>query len=207
MTRVVGQLPGTIYNPRAIATEFPYSVNSDDFKYMGLALDEAALSLEQGDMPVGAVLVNSDGKVWAAHADEKATDRLSGHAERNVIDKYNIDSGILALTGLQMYVTFEPCIGCAHAIDQGELGSLFIALERDKLTEAAEKWGGSDLIRPRNVNMRQVLTDSPRTMMVVTELKQEDSINLFERKYNKDHGIVSLPLLRRPRRSRPNTTD
>ena len=208
MTRVIGELPGIIYPPGGIATEFPYTANSDDVTYMELALEEAAISLEQGDMPVGAVLVNSDGDVWSAHATEKNTNRISGHAERNVIDKYNIDTGILALTGLQMYVTFEPCVGCAHAIDQGELGALFIALERSKLAEApAEKFGGSQLIRHRNINMRQVLTDSPRTLMVVTGLEQEASIELFQKKYNRDHGIVSVPLLRRSRRGHQNATD
>jgi len=206
MARVIGEIPGIIYPPGGIATEFKYLVNADDLEFMKLALEEAEISLEQGDdMPVGAVLVNSNGDVWSDHADEKATHRISGHAEQNVIEKYNVDTGLLALTGLQMYVTFEPCIRCAHEIDQGELGALFIALERSKLAEApAEQFGGGQLIRHRNINMRQVLTDSPRTLMVVTGLQQEASIELFQRKYNKDHGIVSIPLLRRARR-RPST--
>jgi tRNA(Arg) A34 adenosine deaminase TadA len=198
MAKVVGEIPGTIYKPRGFASEFNYPINSDDMKYMESALAEAEISLQEGDMPVGAVLVNSQGDIWTAHADEKATNRLNGHAERNVIDKYNRETGNLVLTGLQMYVTFEPCIGCAHAIDQGELGALFIALGREALIQApAEEYGGSKLIRPRRVNMTEVLSESPRTLMVVTGLKQEASIKLFQRKYNQDHGII--PGIRRSR--------
>ena len=60
--------------------------NDDDRKFMGLALEQAQLSLKQGEVPVGCVFVNSDGQVIAkSHNLTNATKNATTHCEINCI--------------------------------------------------------------------------------------------------------------------------
>ncbi|MEO6368959.1 MAG: tRNA adenosine(34) deaminase TadA [Steroidobacteraceae bacterium] len=87
-----------------------------DVDFMRLALDEARRSMQAGEVPVGAVIVQHDRVVAvggnapigqhdpSAHAEMVAL-RAAGRALAN----YRLDDTVL-------YVTLEPCLMCAAAI-------------------------------------------------------------------------------------------
>jgi tRNA(adenine34) deaminase len=88
---------------------------SDD-EYMQLALEQAILAAEQGEVPVGAVLVLPDGRVFSAHNAPISSCDASAHAEIQVIRKACKAIGNYRLVDSQLFVTLEPCAMCAGAI-------------------------------------------------------------------------------------------
>lgn len=84
-----------------------------DEDYMRIALEEARLAADEGEVPIGAVVVCEGAIVARAH-NRRETDRdPSAHAEfsamcaaARVLDRWR-------LTGCTVYVTLEPCLMCA----------------------------------------------------------------------------------------------
>ena len=85
----------------------------DDEMYMRLALDEAALAAEEGEVPIGAVVV-CEGRVVARAHNRRETDAdPSAHAEFSAMVEASRALGRWRLTGCTVYVTLEPCLMCA----------------------------------------------------------------------------------------------
>ena len=128
-----------------------------DEDYMRMALDEARLAAEEGEVPIGAVVVHEDEVIARAH-NRRETDRdPSAHAEfsamceaARVLDRWR-------LTGCTVYVTLEPCLMCAGLmvnarIDRcvygasdpkgGALGTLFDVSHDERLNHEFEVTSG-----------------------------------------------------------------
>lgn len=88
----------------------------DRYDFMSLALEEAKMCLDTGDVPVGAVIVK-DGKVVAKGRNLKEKENLGIlHAEIVAITNANKALDSTNLSGCELYVTLEPCPMCAGAI-------------------------------------------------------------------------------------------
>jgi tRNA(Arg) A34 adenosine deaminase TadA len=87
-------------------------------KYMSLALDEARAAAARGEVPVGAVLVDSTtGHVLArAGNDIVGAADPTGHAEMRVLRGAAAAVGVPRLVDCDLYVTLEPCPMCAAAL-------------------------------------------------------------------------------------------
>ncbi|MBT2324200.1 tRNA adenosine(34) deaminase TadA [Variovorax paradoxus] len=84
--------------------------------WMQLALAEARLAAEAGEVPVGAVLVK-DGRLIASGRNAPlAQHDPSAHAEMNALRAGGAALGNYRLDGCELYVTLEPCAMCAGAI-------------------------------------------------------------------------------------------
>ncbi len=99
---------------------------------MDLALSQAKLAAQAGEVPVGAVIVDADaGTVVAAAHNRVERDRdPTAHAEMLAIRMAATSLGRTRLDGLDLYVTLEPCAMCAQAIAFARLRRLY--------------WGASD---------------------------------------------------------------
>lgn len=93
-----------------------------DEKWMRLALEEAALAAEAGEVPVGAVIVRGEEQIARAHNSPIALHDPSAHAELLAIRRAAAAFGNYRLTGTTLYVTLEPCLMCAGAILQARVG-------------------------------------------------------------------------------------
>lgn len=93
----------------------------DDETCMRLALDEAKLAREEGEVPVGAVLVRGDELLARAHNAPIGEKDPSAHAEVLALRRAAEAAGNYRLAGTTLYVTLEPCIMCAGAIIQARL--------------------------------------------------------------------------------------
>lgn len=93
---------------------------------MELALDEARRARARGEVPVGAVVVGSEGEVLAANGNRtrELTDPTA-HAEILVIREAAKVLGTERLTGCDLYVTLEPCPMCAAAISAARIRRLY----------------------------------------------------------------------------------
>ncbi len=88
----------------------------DKYDFMRLALEQARLSADEGEVPVGAVVVrNGEVVSYGRNRREKEKNALC-HAEIEAIDKACKALGGWRLWECEMYVTLEPCPMCAGAI-------------------------------------------------------------------------------------------
>ena len=89
-----------------------------DKEYMKIALREAALAAEAGDVPVGAVLTqNATGEILAKGRNTREVMGTAlGHAELNAISEGCSVLGGWRLEDCTLYVTLEPCPMCGGAI-------------------------------------------------------------------------------------------
>lgn len=111
------------YHHFATLAEFAL-IRSDEF-YMHRALEQAHLAAEAGEVPVGAVVVNSEGEILAAaHNAPVLSCDPSGHAEIRALREAGQQRANYRLEGCTLYVTLEPCMMCAGAIVHARLKRL-----------------------------------------------------------------------------------
>jgi tRNA(adenine34) deaminase len=93
---------------------------------MERALLEARLAAERGEVPIGAVIVGSDGAVLAAAGNRTEEDRdPTAHAEMLAIRAAAAKLGQPRLVDCDLYVTLEPCPMCAQAISFARIRRLY----------------------------------------------------------------------------------
>ena len=85
-------------------------------EWMHLALGQAHIAGEYGDVPVGAVLINASGDIVAAAHNRREVDGdATAHAEMLAISMASRAGGDWHLDGHTLVVTLEPCAMCAMA--------------------------------------------------------------------------------------------
>ncbi len=93
----------------------------DKFDFMRLALEQAKLSSDEGEVPVGAVIVrNGEVVSYGRNRREKEKNALC-HAETEAINNACKALGGWRLWECEMFVTLEPCSMCAGAIINSRL--------------------------------------------------------------------------------------
>ena len=92
------------------------SAESEDERFMRLALAHAASASAHEDVPIGAVVVR-DGEILAEAANERELRAdPTAHAEVLALREAAERTGGWRLAGMTIYVTLEPCAMCAGAI-------------------------------------------------------------------------------------------
>ena len=92
-----------------------------DEEMMDLALSQARLALEEGEIPVGAVIAKGGEVIAQARNTRETQQDPVGHAEINALRLAAKALGTWRLTGCTIYVTLEPCCMCAGAIVQSRI--------------------------------------------------------------------------------------
>lgn len=93
---------------------------------MALALAEAEAAAVLGEVPIGAVLVDQEGRVIAISGNRVEADRdPTAHAEMLVLRAGAARLGAKQLPKCDLYVTLEPCAMCAAAIALARLRRLY----------------------------------------------------------------------------------
>ncbi len=83
---------------------------------MALAIEQALLAAEEGEVPVGAVVVVEDRVIAAAHNRPIALSDPTAHAEMLAIRQAAKELSTYRLSGATIYVTLEPCVMCVGAM-------------------------------------------------------------------------------------------
>lgn len=84
--------------------------------WMNVALEEARRAREEGEVPVGAVLVQDGSLLAAAHNRPIALRDPTAHAEVLVLRTAGQRLGSYRFPEATLYVTLEPCVMCAGAL-------------------------------------------------------------------------------------------
>jgi len=97
-------------------------MNHED--YMKIALTRAREAGENGEIPVGAIVVVNGEIIAQARNEKEARGDATAHAEILALQKAAKKIGHWRLANATMYVTLEPCPMCAGAMVQARLGQL-----------------------------------------------------------------------------------
>ncbi|MEN6430745.1 MAG: tRNA adenosine(34) deaminase TadA [Coriobacteriales bacterium] len=95
-----------------------------DTAYMALALDEARMAAEAGEVPIGAVIVCEGAVVARAHNMRESCVDPTAHAEIVAIREASRRLQRWRLSDCTVYVTLEPCPMCAGAMHQARIERL-----------------------------------------------------------------------------------
>jgi tRNA(adenine34) deaminase len=137
--------------PTLVSPDLEVGARLDDDAYMRLALAEGRAAAEQGEVPVGAVLV-CDGRVLAKAANRTVAEQdATAHAEMLVMRAASAALGAWRLSDCTLYVTLEPCAMCAGAIVLARVQRVVFGAWDDKAGMAGSV---EDLLRHRRLNHR-----------------------------------------------------
>lgn len=113
---------------------------------MVLALQEAGLAREQGEVPVGAVVLDPVGQILATAHNQTVTQAdPAGHAEILALRKAAAKVGNHRLTGSVLVVTLEPCLMCLGALLQARVAGLVFGVRDPKAGAVLSRLNVNDL--------------------------------------------------------------
>ncbi len=92
--------------------------------FMGKALDLAIQASEEGEVPIGAVVVHNNKIIGKGYNQTERLKDVTAHAEMLAITAASDYLNSKYLDECTLYVTIEPCTMCAGAIQWARLGSL-----------------------------------------------------------------------------------
>lgn len=103
-----------------------------DIYYMQQALKEARYAFDEGEIPIGAVVVCNDSIVARAHNLTERLKDVTAHAEIMAITSAANYLGGKYLTECTLYVTLEPCVMCAGALSWAQIGRIVFGAADEK---------------------------------------------------------------------------
>ena len=130
--------------------------------WMRRSLDEAAVAFEQGEVPVGAVIVHGDSIIGTGYNQRESLQDPTAHAEIVALREAGLRTGSWRLEHCSMAVTLEPCPMCAGALVNARLDrvvfgawdekagaceTLYMIPEDERLNHTLEVIGG--VLEPR----------------------------------------------------------
>jgi tRNA(adenine34) deaminase len=121
-------------DPSDIVSPEPMEGTVQHETFMRLALEEATKALQQGEVPVGAVLVRGEEVVARGFNQPIRAVDPTGHAEIVALRAAATTLANYRLTGTTLYVTLEPCLMCVGALVNARVSSLVYGA-------AEPKWG------------------------------------------------------------------
>jgi len=133
-----------------------------DEQYMRKALAEAMAAYQEGEIPIGAVIVCKDKIIARAHNLTEMLNDVTAHAEMQAITSAANMLGGKYLQECTLYVTVEPCTMCAGAIGWAQISRIVYGAPDDKR--------GYSLIAPKAFHPKAevtsgVLEDECRQLM------------------------------------------
>ena len=119
---------------------------------MRTALSEARRAVSTGDVPVGAIVLDSGGSViGAGHNEREANGDPTAHAEMLAIREAASTLRSWRLEGCTLVVTLEPCTMCAGAVVMARLSTLVFGAYDAKAGAVGSLW---DVVRDGRLNHR-----------------------------------------------------
>lgn len=123
-------------------------------KYMKIAIEEAKKAANNGDIPVGAVIVKNGKVISVAHNEKEKNNSPLDHAEMIAIKNACKKLNTWHLDDCELYVTMEPCMMCAGALIQSRIKKVIYGVNNEKFghIESIEK-----LLSNKNLNHKVIV--------------------------------------------------
>lgn len=107
------------------------TILSDEY-FMKEALKEAGKALEEGEVPIGAVVVANQQIIARAHNQTERLTDVTAHAEVIAITAAANYLGSKYLKDCTLYVTMEPCLMCAGALAWSQIDQIVYGAADEK---------------------------------------------------------------------------
>lgn len=141
--------------PEGIRTDGAAAPMTEDAVWMGRALELAARAEEEGEVPVGAVLVRDGEVIGEGWNRPIAAHDPTAHAEIQAIRAGAAAIGNYRLVGTTLYVTLEPCPMCAGAMVHARVQRLVFGAADPRTGSAGSIF---DIVRSESLNHRLDVT-------------------------------------------------
>ncbi|MHC4595150.1 MAG: tRNA adenosine(34) deaminase TadA [Planctomycetota bacterium] len=140
-----------------MAKDIDLSNNKEDEKYMKIAIEQAKIAEDNGDVPIGAVIAYKNQIIAKAYNQREQLKDPTAHAEIIALTQAASFMENWHLNGCTMYVTLEPCPMCAGALvlsrmdrlcygcsdpKSGACGSLYNIVQDQRLNHRVEVTSG-----------------------------------------------------------------
>lgn len=99
----------------------------DHQRFMHIAYQEALKALDEGEVPVGAIIVRNRQIIGRGYNRIEGSGDATAHAEIIAISAATANSATWRLNECTIYITLEPCIMCLGAIMQSRISQIFYA--------------------------------------------------------------------------------
>lgn len=133
-----------------------------DIDYMKQALAEAKKAYDEGEVPIGAVVVCKGRIIARAHNLTEMLNDVTAHAEMQAITAASTNISGKYLNDCTLYVTVEPCPMCAGAIAWAQLGRLVYGAEDEK--RGYHRYA-PDVLHPKTEVVSGVCADEATALM------------------------------------------
>lgn len=130
--------------------------------FMRQAFKQAQKSYEEGEVPVGAVIVSNNIIIAKAHNQTELLNDVTAHAEIIAITAAAEYLGSKYLNECTLYVTLEPCVMCAGALAWAQLGKLVFGASDEK--SGFFRYGKS-LLHPKTTVLQGVMEEECGQLM------------------------------------------
>jgi tRNA(adenine34) deaminase len=99
-------------------------IDQGDEHFMRQALKEAEMAFKADEVPIGAVIVCGDRILGRGHNLTERLNDVTAHAEMQAITAAADSLGGKYLKDCTLYVTVEPCVMCAGALQWAQIGRI-----------------------------------------------------------------------------------
>src|SRR3972149_762948 len=131
------------------------AINETDNRYMRLAIEEARIAEENGDVPIGAVIVYKDQIIGKAYNQRQQLQDPTAHAEIIALTQAAAFLESWRLNGCTMYVTLEPCPMCAGALVLARIDRLVYGCDDPKTGAVKSLY---NIVQDKRLNHRVEVT-------------------------------------------------
>lgn len=136
--------------------------HKDDDYFMRLAIQQAQYAMEEGEVPVGAVIVANQQIIARAYNQTEKLQDPTAHAEMLAITAAFNDLGTKYLPDCTLYVTLEPCLMCAGALHWAQLGTLIYGADD---TEKGFNTYGISPLHPKTKVKKGIIANESKALL------------------------------------------
>ena len=137
------------------------SIHSDE-RFMKEALRQAQIAYDEGEVPVGAVVVANYQIIAKAYNQTERLKDATAHAEMLAITAAENFLGNKYLDECTLYVTLEPCVMCAGALYWTQLGKLVYAASDEKRGYSLHE---KNLLHPKTKLIKRVMEQEASSLV------------------------------------------
>ncbi len=130
--------------------------------FMREALKEARYAYEEGEVPVGAVVVANNKVIARGHNQTEVLNDVTAHAEMIALTSAAQTIGGKYLIDCTLYVTLEPCVMCAGALYWSQIGNIVYGASDEK--RGFNKISSS-IIHPKTTIVSGILAEECQTII------------------------------------------
>jgi tRNA(adenine34) deaminase len=145
------------FHPRSMIEPISNSIPKPtlDEQYMRIAIDQAKIAEENGDVPIGAVIVHNNQIIAKAYNQREQLQDPTAHAEIIALTQAAAALENWHLNGCTMYVTLEPCCMCAGALVLARIDRLVYGCDDPKTGAVKSLY---NIVQDSRLNHRVELT-------------------------------------------------